>query len=148
MSWCDTTRYSYCYYRLNSTNVTGTQTQFKKKLFAGNTYTFYVRAITGYGGGKESSIQVSVPALNLKVSYVGGYTTGRYGLQIYLYWRQWSIPYGQVVVSMYASCFCLPCSPQRFGGGGGGGRGWRAPDKYGENRGPVNRQVGGGGGYL
>ena len=121
MSSCDTTRYSYCsYYRLNSSNVTGTQTRFKKKLFAGNTYTFYVRAITAYGEGKESSIQVSVPALNLKVSYVTGYITGRYGLQIYLYWRWW---HTQVVVSMYASCFCLPSSLQRVGGGGGGGGG-------------------------
>ena len=142
MSWCDTTRYTYCF-RLNSTNVTGTQTQFEKKLFAGDTYKFYVQAITTYGVLKESIIQVSVPPLNLKVSYVSGYTTGRYGLQIYLYWRRWYIPYSQVVVSMYASCFCLPCSPQRVGGGGY----WRVPDKHGENRGTCEQTSGGRGTY-
>ena len=144
VSWCDTTTYRHCY-TLNSTNVTGTETQFKKKLFAGDTYKFYVQAITAYGGGKESSIQVSVPALNLKVSYVSGYTTGRYGLQIYLYWRRWSIPYGQVVVSMYASCFSLPCSPQRLGGGGGGVVEGLASSRqiYRENRGSSKQTSGG-----
>ena len=100
VSWCDTTTYSYCYI-LNSTNVTGTQTQFKKKLFAGDTYRFYVRAVTAYGEGKESNIQVSVPPLSLKVSYVNGHVEGRYGLQVHLYWYRWSIPYNLNVVSKY-----------------------------------------------
>ena len=100
VSWCDTTTYRYCYYyRQNSTNVTGTQTEFKKKLFAGDTYTFYVRAVTAYGEGKESNIRVSVPPLSLKVNYVNGYVEGRYGLQVHLYWYRWSIPHNLNVVS-------------------------------------------------
>ena len=100
ISWCDTTKFSYCY-TLNSTNVTGTQTQFKTTLFAGDTYTFYVRALTAYGEGKESNLQVSVPPLDLQVSYFTGHTIGRYRLQIHLHWYRWSIPYGQEVVSKY-----------------------------------------------
>ena len=100
ISWCDTTKYPYCYI-LNSTNVTGTQ--FKKTLFAGDTYTFYVRAITAYGEGYQSSIQVNVPPLDLQVSYLTAHSTGRYGLQVYLAWYIWSIPYGLDVVSIFVS---------------------------------------------
>jgi len=100
ITWCDTTKHSYCY-RLNGTNTTGTQ--FKMPLFAGDTYTFYVRAVTAYGEGKESDIQVSVPALDLQVSYPSARSTGRYGLQVYLYWYSWSIPYGLDVVSIFIS---------------------------------------------
>ncbi|XP_078381129.1 uncharacterized protein LOC144663915 isoform X2 [Oculina patagonica] len=96
VSWCDTTTTRYCR-RLNNANVTGTPLRFKKSLYAGDTYSFYVRAITAYGEGKESSVQVSAPPLNLQVSYLNGHTTGRYGLRIHLYWFRWSIPYGQDV---------------------------------------------------
>ena len=102
ISWCDTTKYRYCY-ALNSTNVTGTQAQFKTTLFAGDTYTFYVRALTAYGQGKESNIQVNVPPLDLQVSYLNAQSAGRYGLQVYLHWYLWSIPYGIDVVSIYFS---------------------------------------------
>lgn len=100
--WCDATDYGYCY-RYNTENVTGTQTHFKTPLLAGYTYTFYVRAVTAYGEGKESSIQVNVPPLDLQVSYLTAHSTGRYGLQVYLHWYTWSIPYGQDVVSIYIS---------------------------------------------
>lgn len=83
--------------------MTGTQTQFKTPLLAGYTYTFYVRAQTAYGEGKESSVQVNVPPLDFQVSYLTGHTTGRYGLQVYLNWYSWSIPYGPDVVSTYVS---------------------------------------------
>lgn len=83
--------------------MTGTQTYFKTPLLAGYTYTFYVRAVTAYGEGKESSIQVNVPPLDLQVSYLTAHSTGRYGLQVYLHWYTWSIPYGQDVVSIYIS---------------------------------------------
>ena len=102
ISWCDTTKYRYCYI-LNSTNVTGGQTQFKTPLFAGDTYTFYVRAVTAHGEGKESSVQVNVPPLDLQVGYFTGHATGRYRLQVYLYWYRWSIPSGLDVVSIYVS---------------------------------------------
>ena len=102
ISWCDITKYRYCYsYLMNSTNVTGTQ--FKTPLFAGNTYTFYVRAVTAYGEGRESSIQVDVPPLNLQVSYLSGHSTGTYGLQVHLNWYAWSIPSAQDVVSIFVS---------------------------------------------
>ena len=98
ITWCDTTKYSYCWYRLNSTNVTGTL--FKTPLFAGDTYTFYVRAVTAYGEGKESSIQVNVPSLDLQVSSLTARSSGSYGLQVYLSWNDWYIPSGLDVVSI------------------------------------------------
>lgn len=72
---------------LNSTNVT--QTQFKQTLFAGDTYTFYVRALTAYGEGKESNVQVNVPSLDVQVLYLRAQSAGRYGLQVYLSWYYW-----------------------------------------------------------
>ncbi|KAJ7384231.1 hypothetical protein OS493_022861 [Desmophyllum pertusum] len=87
VSWCNLQISTYCY-MLNSTNITGTQTNFKMKLLAGDSYNFYVQTITTHAKGKQANIKVTVPPLDLKVRYAGGSPGGKYGLTVNLYWAR------------------------------------------------------------
>ena len=106
VGWCNlnNSRYSYCYH-YNRTNVTESVTDYKLSVLAGDTYSIYVYAVTTNGQGRYKYMQKTVPPLNLKVSSVYFYKTGRYGLQVYLYWYG---PYvSEPLVSTYFSRLSL-----------------------------------------
>ena len=86
ISWCQEEEYHYCW-PLNTTNSPGNATHFTMQVLSGYTYNFYVQAYTAYGVGRESSIQVIVPPLDLAVPRgYGRATGGNYGLEVSLHW--------------------------------------------------------------
>lgn len=98
ISWCQEEEYHYCW-PLNTTNSPGNATHFTMQVLSGYTYNFYVQAYTAYGVGRESSIQVIVPPLDLEIPHGYGRTTGgNYGLEVSLLWRR---PYRYVDNTQY-----------------------------------------------